>query len=248
MAQIKVTNVNIDIPIFDLKNRFIKTTIINSVKGKKHGTSKIGGHNIPVLQGLNFELMDGDRVGLIGHNGSGKSTLLRVLGGVYVPTYGQIVTHGKVFSFIDLSLGIDQDCTGRENIFLRGALLGFSKKEISAKLDEIITFSELGDFIDMPVRTFSTGMHLRLAFSVSTAVNPEILLMDEWLSVGDEGYKHKAEARLSKLVESTKILVIASHSRDLIMKTCNRVLWLEHGRIKMDGKPDQVCSSYFGQN
>ena len=248
MAQIKLTNVNVDIPIFDLKNRFIKTTIINSIKGKKRGRIQNGSYRVSALQDLNFELMDGDRVGLIGHNGSGKSTLLRVLGGVYVPTYGQIVTHGKVFSFIDLSLGIDQDCTGRENIFLRGALLGFSKKEISAKLDEIITFSELGDFIDMPVRTFSTGMHLRLAFSVSTAVNPEILLMDEWLSVGDEGYKHKAEARMAELLESTKILVIASHSRDLIMKTCNRVLWLEHGKIKMDGKPDQVCSSYFGQN
>ena len=119
------------------------------------------------------------------------------------------------------------------------------KAEIDAKLDEIIEFSELGDFIDMPVRTYSSGMHLRLAFSVSTVIRPEILLMDEWLSVGDEGFKHKAEERMAELVKSTKILVIASHSRDLIMKTCNRVLLLEHGMIKMDGSPEDVCKAYF---
>jgi len=145
-----------------------------------------------------------------------------------------------------VSLGIDHEATGRENIFLRGALLGLSKKEVVSKLDKIIEFSELGEFIDMPVRTYSSGMHLRLAFSVSTVIRPEILLMDEWLSVGDEAFKHKAQARLAELVQATKILVIASHSKELIMMTCNRVLWLEHGSIKMDGAPDVVCEAYFG--
>lgn len=201
---------------------------------------------VRALHDLNFNFADSDRVGLIGHNGAGKSTLLRVLSGVYAPTQGHVLRQGDVYSLIDVSLGIDHEATGRENIYLRGALLGLSKKEINARLDEIIAFSELGEFIDMPVRTYSSGMHLRLAFSVSTVIQPEILLMDEWLSVGDEGFKHKAEVRLAELVESTKILVIASHSRDLILKTCNRVLWLEHGMIKMDGAPDEVCAAYFG--
>lgn len=153
---------------------------------------------------------------------------------------------GQVGSLIDISLGINHEATGCENIYLRAALLGLSKKEILVKLDEIIEFSELGDFIDMPVRTYSNGMLLRLAFSVSTVMRPEILLMDEWLSVGDEDFKYKAEARIAELLEFTKILVIASHSRDLIMKTCNRVLYLEHGVIKMDGPPEDVCKAYFG--
>jgi lipopolysaccharide transport system ATP-binding protein len=119
--------------------------------------------------------------------------------------------------------------------------------EVARKIDDIIEFSELGDFVDMPVRTYSTGMHLRLAFAVSTVVRPEILLMDEWLSVGDESFKHKAEARMSEVVQSTQILVIASHSRDLILHTCNRVIWLEHGRIRMDGDPVEVTSAYFGR-
>ena len=200
---------------------------------------------IRALHELNFSFAHGDRVGLVGHNGAGKSTLLRVLSGAYIPTQGRVLRQGCVASLIDISLGIDHEATGRENIYLRGALLGLSKTEINARLDEMIAFSELGEFIDMPVRTYSSGMHLRLAFSVSTVIQPEILLMDEWLSVGDEGFKQKAEARLAELVESTSILVIASHSRDLIMKTCNRVLWLENGMIKLDGTPDEVCRAYF---
>ena len=200
---------------------------------------------VRALQNLSFEFSDGDRVGLIGQNGAGKSTLLRVLSGVYQPTHGTVASQGHVASLIDISLGIDHEATGRENILLRGALLGFSKTEIETKLDEIIAFSELSEFIDMPVRTYSSGMHLRLAFAVSTVIRPEILLMDEWLSVGDDRFQHKAEARLTELVEATKILVIASHSRDLIQHLCNRVIWLEQGSIKIDGPPDEVCSAYF---
>jgi lipopolysaccharide transport system ATP-binding protein len=147
---------------------------------------------------------------------------------------------------IDISLGIDPEATGRENIFLRGALLGLRRAQIMAQLDEIIEFSELGEFVDMPLRTYSTGMHLRLAFTVSTLSRPEILLMDEWLSVGDEAFKHKAEKRMHELVKATNILVIASHAKDLILQTCNRVLWLEHGKIRMDADPATVCAAYFG--
>lgn len=201
---------------------------------------------VQALQNLNFQWGDGDRIGLIGPNGSGKSSLLRMLSGVYAPTQGIAQIEGSVASLIDVSLGVNQEATGRENVFLRGALLGLSKAQMREKVHEIIEFSELGQFIDMPVRTYSSGMHMRLAFAVSTVIRPEILLMDEWLSVGDEHFRAKAEARMAELVNATKILVIASHSRDLILKTCNRVLWLEHGRIKMDGEPAEVCGGYFG--
>jgi lipopolysaccharide transport system ATP-binding protein len=198
------------------------------------------------LEDLTFSLADGARLGLVGHNGAGKSTLLRLLSGVYVPSHGTAHIEGEIGSLIDISLGIDSEASGRENIYLRGALLGMTKAQMNGMIDEIIAFSELGDFIDMPLRTYSSGMHLRLAFSVSTMVRPEILLMDEWLSVGDQGFTHKAEARLAELVQSTNILVIASHSRDLIQKTCNRVLWLEHGKIRLDGTPEEVLPHYFG--
>jgi lipopolysaccharide transport system ATP-binding protein len=170
-----------------------------------------------------------------------------LLSGVYAPTQGSAEIHGEIGSLIDISLGIDPEATGRENIFLRGALLGMSKETLNGCIDEIIDFSELGDFIDMPLRTYSSGMHLRLAFAVSTIVRPEILLMDEWLAVGDEGFKHKAEKRMTEMVQSTNILVIASHARDLIMHTCNRVIWLEHGSIRMQGAPAEVLPAYFGE-
>jgi lipopolysaccharide transport system ATP-binding protein len=245
MAKIQLIQAGVVVPVFNASNRSLKNRLLKMATGGKLSADQSGHVVVRALQDLSFTLSDGDRVGLVGHNGAGKSTLLRVLSGVYKPTHGCVVSQGEVASLIDISLGIDNEATGRENIFLRGALLGLSKKEVSAKLDEIIEFSELGDFIDVPVRTYSTGMHLRLAFSVSTVIRPEVLLMDEWLSVGDENFKHKAEARLNELVKATKILVVATHSRDLIMKSCNRVLWLEEGKIKMDGAPDAVCPAYF---
>lgn len=246
MAQVQFIQAGVEIPIFNATSRSLKTRLLRMATGSKLSTSHNGHVVVRALHDLNFTLHDGDRVGLVGHNGAGKSTLLRVLSGVYYPTSGRFVSQGRVASLIDVSAGIDHEATGRENIFLRGALLGFSKKAVAAKLDEIIEFSELGDFIDVPVRTYSSGMHMRLAFSVSTVIQPEILLMDEWLSVGDDDFRLKAETRLTDLVKSTKILVIASHSKELITKTCNRVLWLENGGVKMDGAPDEVCGSYFG--
>jgi lipopolysaccharide transport system ATP-binding protein len=246
MASIQFIQAEVNIPIFNAHNRSLKNRLMHIASGGKLSADTSGHVVVRALHGLNFSFREGDRVGLIGHNGAGKSTLLRVLCGVYAPTQGKVLRQGSVSSLIDVSLGIDHEATGRENIYLRGAFLGLSKKEINACLGKIIAFSELGEFIDLPVRTYSSGMHLRLAFSVSTVIQPEILLMDEWLSVGDEGFKQKAEARLTEIVESTKILVIASHSRDLVLKTCNRVLWLEHGMIKMDGEPDEVCAAYFG--
>lgn len=247
MASIEFHNACVDFPIYNANGRSLKKRLIEVATGGKISANDKGRVTVRALENLTFALNDGDRVGLLGHNGAGKSTLLRLLSGVYAPSAGSAKIDGEVASLIDISLGIDPEATGRENIFMRGILLGMTKGDITEKLDEIIEFSELGDFIDMPVRTYSTGMHLRLAFAVSTTIRPQILIMDEWLSVGDEGFKHKAEARMNELVEATNILVIASHSRELVMHTCNRVIWLEHGKIKMDSDPGTVTRAYFGE-
>jgi lipopolysaccharide transport system ATP-binding protein len=246
MAYIQFSNVCVDFPIYNANGRSLKKRLTQVATGGQLGADQQGRVVVRALEGLSFTLKDGDRVGLLGHNGAGKSTLLRLLSGVYEPSSGSARIEGEIGSLIDISLGIDPEATGRENIYLRGGLLGMTRSEIAAQFDDIIEFSELGDFIDMPLRTYSTGMHLRLAFAVSTVVRPEILLMDEWLSVGDEGFKHKAEARLSELVRSTNILVIASHSRELVLHTCNRIIWLEHGKIRLDGDPQTVAAAYFG--
>ena len=197
------------------------------------------------MDGISFTLRDGDRLGLVGHNGAGKSTLLRVLGKVYVPCSGTVQIRGSIGSLIDISLGIDQEATGRENIFIRGSLLGVQRQEIEEQIENIIELCELGSFIDLPIRTYSTGMQMRLAFAVSTMIRPDILIMDEWLSVGDESFKDKAENRMTDLVNNAQLLIIASHSKDLLYKICNRIIWLEHGKIKMDGKPYDVLPEYF---
>ncbi|MGH1358837.1 MAG: ABC transporter ATP-binding protein [Burkholderiaceae bacterium] len=245
MASISFKNVSVDFPIYNSTGRSLKKRLLQVATGGQLGADNNGRVVVRALEDINLTMTDGDRVGLIGHNGAGKTTMLRLLSGVYAPSSGQAEIVGEIGSLIAISLGIDPEFSGRENIYLRGALLGISKSEIAEQMDNIIDFSELGDFIDMPVRTYSSGMHLRLAFSVSTIFRPQILLMDEWLSVGDEGFKEKAEIRMNELVKATNILVIASHSRDMILKTCNRVLWMEHGKIRMDGPVQEVTDAYF---
>ncbi len=244
MAHIVFEHVNVDFPIYNAKNRSFKNTVMQAATGGKVNFGAEG-TVIRSLDDISFVLNSGDRVGLIGHNGAGKSTLLRTLGRVYEPTSGSAMIDGEIGSLVDISLGIDHEATGRENIFIRGALLGLSRNEIEQHFDEIVSFSELGSFIDMPVRTYSSGMHLRLAFSVATIIRPQILLMDEWLSVGDASFNARAEGRLLDLVRSSEILVIASHSRELIERTCNRVMWFEHGKLKMDGDVQTVCKAYW---
>jgi lipopolysaccharide transport system ATP-binding protein len=243
--KISLQNVCVDIPVFNSQGRSLKKTVIGIATGGKIGLTETGKTIIRSLNDINLDILPHERIGLIGHNGAGKSTLLRVLSRVYTPSSGKAIIEGKIGSLIDISLGIDGEATGIENIFLRAALLGIPKKEVERAMPEIIEFTQLGQFIEMPVRTYSTGMHMRLAFAVSTMISPDILLMDEWLSVGDEAFQHKAEERLNKLIERSNVLVIASHSRKLIERCCTRVLWLEHGRIKLDGRPDEVCPVYF---
>ncbi|MES2203858.1 MAG: ABC transporter ATP-binding protein [Pseudomonadota bacterium] len=246
MALIEFKNVSIDFPIYNANSRSIKNRLIQIATGGRLDADDQGLVHAHALDNINFTLKDGDRVALLGHNGAGKSTLLRVLNRVYTPTSGTANIKGKIGSLIEISLGIDHEFTGRENAYFRGRLLGMSKTQMMNSMDEIADFSGLGDFFDMPLRTYSTGMQMRLAFAVSTMVSPEILLMDEWLSVGDENFKHKAETRLKSLVKSTNILVIATHSPELLEHTCNRAIWLEHGKIKMDGDPKVVGDAYFG--
>lgn len=246
MALIKFQGVCVDFPIFNSTGRSLKKRLMQVATGGQLNAAPSGVVVIRALDRLDFTIEDGERVALIGHNGAGKSTLLRVLSGAYAPTAGQAQINGELGSLIDISLGIDPEASGLENIYLRGRLLGLSGAEIKAMTPAIIEYAELGNFIDMPVRTYSTGMHMRLAFTISTALRPEILLMDEWLSVGDEHFKHKAESRMNDVVQSTRIMVLATHSRELALNTCTRAIWLEHGQIKMDSTPQAVCDAYFG--
>jgi lipopolysaccharide transport system ATP-binding protein len=246
MAHIIFEKVSVEFPIFNATGRSLTSSILKVATGGKLDSDPNGRVLVKALTAISFTLREGDKVALLGHNGAGKSTMLRSLARVYAPTKGIAEIEGEIGSLIDIGLGINPEATGRENVFIRGQLLGLTKQEIARKYQEIVEFAELGDFMEMPVRTYSTGMHLRLAFAVSTVVRPEILLMDEWLSVGDADFQHKAEARLRELVSETKILVIATHSRELVEAVCNRAIWLEHGQIKMDGPVGDVSKAYFG--
>ncbi|MFM9427929.1 lipopolysaccharide transport system ATP-binding protein [Variovorax sp. GrIS 2.14] len=230
MASISLKNVSVNFPIYGAGANSFKKTLAASVTGGRFG-KETGIAVVQALSEINLELKSGDRLGLIGHNGAGKSTLLRTLAGIYEPSSGDFSRVGSVASLIDPSLGIEADATGMENIMLRGLVMGLSKKEVDALLPDISEFSGLGDYLDMPVRTYSTGMMMRLAFSISTSVKADILLMDEWLSVGDAEFTEKAEQRMKDMVAGSGILILASHSPDLIAKECNRVIHLEHGRI-----------------
>lgn len=248
MSIIQLQNVSVEFPIYNSSSRSLKNRMLNIATG---GHIERRGDRLVIIRGLNdvsLTFRDGDRVGLIGHNGSGKTTLLRVLSGIYTPTRGNSVIDGHCVSLININLGIDPDATGRENIRLRAAMMGMPPEEVAEKFEQIASFSGLGDFLDMPFRTYSSGMQLRLAFATSTAVRPEILIMDEWLSTGDEDFKERANDRMRDLVDSTKILVLASHSKDLMEKNCNRVIWLEHGSVRLDGSPSEVLSAYFSSN
>lgn len=243
---IDVKNVTVDIPIFD-SNRSFRRTLCHRYLGKLGGQIQQanGGHvYVRALQGINFRLEEGDRLGLIGHNGAGKSTLLNVLAGIYQPHIGFVDISGKVTPLFNPSLGLDTDDTGYENIYTMGMYHGLTKQEIDSKRDEIIQFSELGDFIHSPVRTYSSGMLLRLSFAIVTSLHPEILLLDEGIGAGDAGFAHKARQRLESFYEKISILVVASHSDALIREMCNKAILLEHGRMVTFGPVDEVLKVY----
>lgn len=233
-ASITATDLSIDFPIFNASHRSLKKKVLNATTGGRIAGDAGQRVSIRALESLNFDLRPGDRVGLVGHNGAGKTTLLRVLSGVYPPSSGKLEVQGRIASLTDISVGIDGEATGFENIYLRGIVMGMTPKEINEKMDEIAEFSELGDYLNMPVRTYSSGMQLRLAFAVSTSVQADIILMDEWLSVGDARFAKKASERLDFMVAHSSILVIASHQEDILERLCNRRITMEHGKLVSD--------------
>lgn len=231
---ISAENLSVEFPIYENSHRSFKKTILNISTGGRIGKDAGKHPVVKALDSLNFEFREGERVGLVGHNGSGKTTLLRVLAGVYSPVKGVLKKRGKIASLLDVSMGLDPDATGFENIYLRGIMDGLRPSVIKSKVDEIAEFTELGEYLNLPVRIYSSGMMLRLAFAISTSVDADIIIMDEWLSVGDESFSHKAKSRLDSLIDKAYLVVIASHDPKLISNICTRKIHLEHGRIVSD--------------
>ncbi len=215
---------------------------------KEYAIAKLRGklqyNEFEALKHVSFDVKRGEVVGLIGHNGAGKSTMLKVISGILKPTEGSVHVAGNVAPMLELGSGFDFDMTGRENIFLNGAILGYSKRFLESKFDEIVEFSEIGRFIDMPLRNYSSGMVARLAFSVATVIVPEVLIVDEVLSVGDAAFQEKSLARMMELMSGGTTVLFVSHSLDQIRRLCSRVVWLEHGTVMRIGPSDEVCDAY----
>lgn len=243
MALIKLNSLTIDFPIYHLNARSIRKSFLRLTGGVLRKETE---HTVVVkaLDDITFTLEHGDRVGLIGHNGAGKSTLLRVLAKIYEPTQGNIAIEGRVSPLLNVMLGINPESTGYENILVRGILLGLTHKEIQAKMQEIADFTELGEYLSVPIRTYSTGMQLRLAFAVATCIKPDILLMDEMIEAGDANFKKKAEGRLTEFIEQSSIMVLASHSNVTIQRLCNKVAFLEKGKLKYFGPIEEGFKEY----
>jgi ABC-2 type transport system ATP-binding protein/lipopolysaccharide transport system ATP-binding protein len=244
MAFIELKNVVLDLPIYDVQGRSLKKQVLRMGRRNRIAEGSDGVIVVRALDNVNLRLEHGDRVGLIGHNGAGKSTLLRAMAGIYAPTAGTLVREGKVVPLLDISLGMDENSTGMQNIRLRGLLLGMTDAEVRKKQDEIAEFCELGDYLDLPIRTYSSGMKVRLAFAVSTAVDAEILLLDEVMGVGDASFMQKAEARLADLHSRSEIVVLAMHSNSEIRKVCNKAIWMDGGRVRAFGPTEEVVGAY----
>jgi len=227
-VSISCRNLTLRFPVYGVDSKSLKKHLARVTVGGRLGSSH-GATEVTALQDLNLELKAGDRLGLIGHNGSGKTTLLRALSGAYEPDEGQIEVEGRIAALLDLNLGIDPSATGYDNIRLRGRIAGLSTREIEERMDEIAEFTGLGPFLAMPVKTYSAGMQARLAFAAATSVEADVLLMDEWIAVGDADFQQLAHKRLLKLVERAGILVLASHDVELLRLYCNKVMRLEGG-------------------
>lgn len=243
-VSIRLHQVNLDLPIFDVSAQSLKKRVMRLGRRNRIAEDSTGVVVVRSLDGVSLELQPGDRLGLIGHNGAGKSTLLRVLAGIYPPTAGTVEVEGRAVPLLDINLGMDDQSTGRQNIRLRGLLLGMSDAEIRAKTQDIADFTELGDYLDLPLRTYSSGMRLRLAFAIATAVDAEILLLDEVIGVGDASFQDKAARRLEQLHARAEIVVLAIHNPDVIRKTCNKALWLERGKLRSFGDAQTVLDAY----
>lgn len=245
MAKVVLTNVTVDIPVYQVGNRSLKNNVLASVTGGQIQPRQGNGSVlVRALDDLNLDLEHGARIGLIGHNGAGKSTVLRVMAGIYEPTGGAVHSEGDVAPIFDIRFGMDPEASGWENILLRGMYLGYSRREIQLQLHEIGEMSGLGAFLDMPLRTYSAGMATRLAFAVCTSIKPEILLIDEGIGAGDASFVAQARERMRTFIGEAGVLVMASHSNDLLREWCSEGLWMEHGRIRLRGAIETVIKAY----
>ena len=245
MVSIDTYDACVDFPIFDAKSRSMKQTFLGAAGGSI-GRNSSNTVMVEALKNVNLHLQEGDRVGLVGHNGAGKSTLLRLLSGIYEPTRGSAVVRGRVAPVFDLGVGMDPEISGYENIVMRGLFLGQSRKAMKRRMDEIAEFSELGEYLSMPLRTYSTGMRIRLALGVVTSIEPEILLLDEGIGAVDAAFMAKARRKLTEMVSRSGILVFASHSNEFLAQLCDTALWIDHGQIRMRGGIEEVVTAYEG--
>lgn len=235
---IQVRDVSMHFNLMEEKVDSIKEYFVKLIKGK------LLYNDFTALDHISFDVQKGDILGFIGFNGAGKSTLLKILAGVLTPTTGSVKVTGSIAPLIEVGAGFDPELTARENIYLNGAILGFSKAFIEKKFDSIIEFAELKDFVNVPVKNFSSGMYARLGFSIATAVQPDILIVDEVLSVGDFRFQQKCEERIRKMIEDGVTILLVSHDMGMIERLCNKVLWLDHGKMKDMGETQKVCEEY----
>lgn len=239
---IKVDNVSMKFNLGIEKNFSLKQFFINLFRPKSKKPKK---EDFWALKDVTFDVKKGEVVGFIGSNGAGKSTMLKVIAGVMKPTKGKVTVNGNICPMIELGAGFDMELTARENIYLNGAVLGYSKEFIEQKFDEIVEFSELKEFLDVPVRNFSSGMTARLAFSIATVVDPEILIVDEILSVGDIAFQKKSEAKMKSMIGGGTTVLFVSHSLNQIEKICDKVVWLDHGQVVKVGSAKEICKEYY---
>ena len=235
VASIRIESVTVDFPVYNTGTRSLKNRLLHQGTGGRIGRDAGNRLCVRALDDVSLKFKHGDRVGLVGHNGAGKTTLLRVLAGAYEPTHGHMWRHGRTASLLNVSLGIDSEATGYENIMTRGLFLGLMPGQVRERMDEIAEFTELGDYLTMPVHTYSAGMRLRLAFAVCTCFKPEILLMDEWINVGDQSFVEKARRRLEEFVDRAGILVLASQNAALLERICTTGVVLDAGKVKARG-------------
>ena len=235
---LSINHVTMNFRMVNDKIDSLKEYIVKLLQGK------LVYNKLTVLDDITFSVEKGEVIGIIGRNGAGKSTLLKIISGVLQPTSGQVETFGNIVPMLELGAGFDAELSGKENIYLNGAILGYSEQFLNEKFDEIVEFSELGNFIEMPIRNYSSGMMARLAFSIATVVNPEILIVDEILSVGDVGFQNKSRARMMELIGGGTTVLFVSHSLNQIREMCNRVVWLENHKIYLMGETQSVCDAY----
>ena len=245
MPEIKLQNVSVDLPLYNSRGRSIKSTILAQTIGGRVADDR--DRSVVVIRALNdvtLHVEHGARIALIGANGAGKTTLLRVMARIYPPTRGSVEVVGRTACLTDLNVGMDTEATGLENIRMRGVLLGLSNEEIAELVPEIAEFTELGEYLKLPIRCYSQGMMLRLAFGISTAVQPDIILLDEIIGVGDQAFEEKASARINSFIDAASILLLASHNPGVIKMFCSSAIWLAQGRVVAYGSADEILERY----